>query len=160
MALEIITLPFAELKAGMLSKLGKVEGLIKGAEVLKQAEDVKVAGNIVDSAQKIDNSGVKIVKQADATFRRSMSQRRKALLRDARDETSDLTEEQRKFILDNNGNKVPEGVEVSHERPLYTAKTIEGKKALDVPDNMKSQQKTTHRNRHKVCGDQYHEYPR
>ena len=80
-------------------------------------------------------------------------------MRDADDPNSGLTAEQRKYIKDNNGYKVPKDMEVSHETPLYTAKTYEGKQALDVADNMKTLPKIDHRARHKVCGDQYHDFP-
>jgi hypothetical protein len=93
-------------------------------------------------------------------FYRSMSQRRKALLRDADDPNSGLSQEARDFIKKTDGKKVPEGYEVSHEEPLYTGKTIEQKKKLDVADNMKTQLKEIHRNRHKPCGDQFHDFPR
>ena len=89
-----------------------------------------------------------------------MSERRKALLRDAKDPNSKLTKEQREFIKANNGDRVPPGMEVSHEEPLYTAKTIEEKKALDVADNMKTMDKFTHRARHMICGDQFHLFPK
>lgn len=49
---------------------------------------------------------------------------------------------------------------MSHEKPLYTKKTIEGKKALDTADNMKTMPKTEHRDLHKTCGVTYHDYPR
>ena len=91
-------------------------------------------------------------------YSRSMAERRKALLRDADDPAADLTDDARKFIKENNGNKVPDNYEVSHEEPLYTRKTKEGKSEIDVADNMKTQPKDTHRARHKICGDQYHEF--
>ncbi len=52
-------------------------------------------------------------------YQRNMSERKKALLRDANDPNSGLSNRARKFILDNKGNKVPKGYEVSHEKPLY-----------------------------------------
>lgn len=82
------------------------------------------------------------------------------MLRDANDPNSGLSQDARDFIKKNNGNKVPEGYEVSHEKPLYTAKTVEQKREIDKTDNMKTQRKKTHRDRHKPCGDQYHDYPR
>ncbi|GGE45592.1 intein [Pedobacter psychrotolerans] len=91
-------------------------------------------------------------------FRRSMSERRKALLRDAADTNSGLSDKAREFIKKNDGNKVPKGHEVSHEKPLYTRRTSEGKRKLDKAENMKTQQKAAHRKRHKECGDQYHKY--
>ncbi|MGL4031055.1 hypothetical protein [Hafnia paralvei] len=148
MAMEVE--PYLELATGIAAL---TKGLLKFSGKMATKFVGRMGRNGVKIAEK--PAGIKAV-----NFRRSMSERRKALLRDAKDPTSDLTEVQRKFIIDNNGYKVPEGVEVSHEIPLYTAKTAEGKKALDISDNMRTQQKTTHRNRHKVCGDQYHEYPR
>lgn len=87
-----------------------------------------------------------------------MTERRKALLRDADDPNSDLDDNAREYIKTNNGKKVPKGYEVSHEEPLYTVETYEQKKELDVADNMRTQKKETHRNRHKICGDQYHSF--
>jgi hypothetical protein len=92
------------------------------------------------------------------TYQRSMAERKKALLRDAKDPNSDLSPEARAEILKTNGNKVPDGYEVSHEEPLYTRTTDAGKAELDVADNMKTQPEPTHRARHRVCGDQYHQY--
>ena len=92
-------------------------------------------------------------------YHRNMSERRKALLRDAYDPNSMLAQEARDFIIQTNGYKVPEGYEVSHKIPLYTQKTNEGKKALDVSDNMETIPKTMHRNNHKRCGKTYHGFP-
>lgn len=98
------------------------------------------------------------VKAGIDKFRRSMAERRKALLRDAKDPDSGLSDSARDFINKNNGNKVPKGHEVSHEKPLYTRRTPAGKRKLDKAENMKTQQKAAHRKRHKECGDQYHKY--
>lgn len=98
------------------------------------------------------------LKEAVDKFRRSMAERRKALLRDAKDPKSELSDRARKFIKENDGNKVPKGHEVSHEVPLYTARTPAGKRSLDKAKNMKTQQKAAHRKRHKTCGDQFHEF--
>ena len=92
-------------------------------------------------------------------FQRSKSERKKTLLRDAKDPDSGLSDRARKEILDSNGNKVPRGYEVSHEKPLYTGKTASEKEALDRASNMKTQQKAVHRKRHQKCGDQYHDFP-
>lgn len=124
-------------------------------------------GTFRDSNGKLRNPDGTYAKDPNATggktrtgdeYNRSMSERRKTLLRDADDPNADLTPEARQFIKDNNGNKVPEGYEVSHEEPLYTRSTNEGKSQIDVADNMKTQPKDTHRARHKICGDQYHEF--
>ena len=82
------------------------------------------------------------------------------MLRDADDPNSGLSQEARDYIKENKGKRVPEGYEVSHETPLYTKKTIEGKKELDKADNMKTQEKEIHRNRHRECGDQFHKFER
>lgn len=86
-----------------------------------------------------------------------MSERKKALLRDADDPNADVSPSARKFIKKHKGNKVPKGYEVSHEEPLYT-KPVSKRGELDVADNMKTQPKKKHRARHKNCGDQYHDY--
>jgi hypothetical protein len=52
---------------------------------------------------------------------------------------------------------VPEGLEVSHEIPLYT-EPPESRGKLDVPENMDTQPKPDHRARHKVGGDQYEKF--
>jgi Pretoxin HINT domain/Domain of unknown function (DUF4280) len=91
-------------------------------------------------------------------FRRSMSERRKALLRDAADPKSGLSKNARDQIEKSTGKKVPKGHEVSHEKPLYTRRTPAGKRKLDKAENMKTQRKSEHRQRHKQCGDQYHQY--
>jgi hypothetical protein len=88
-----------------------------------------------------------------------MEERRNALLRDADDPSSGLTKEQREFIRQHDGRRVPPDTEVSHEVPLYTEKTLEGKQKLDVAENMKTMDKNAHRARHKRCGDQFHDFP-
>ncbi|MCL4709085.1 pre-toxin TG domain-containing protein [bacterium] len=91
-------------------------------------------------------------------YRRSMSERRKALLRDANDPKSKLSDKARDFIKESDGKNVPQGYEVSHEEPLYTKP--KGKRCeLDVADNMKTQSKSEHRARHKECGDQFRDFP-
>ena len=95
----------------------------------------------------------------ERVYRRRMSERRKALLRDAADSGSGLSRAARAFIVANDGQRVPKGYEVSHETPLYTrpaAKRCE----LDTAENMRTQRKAEHRGRHKHCGDQFHEHPR
>ena len=106
----------------------------------------------------VHNAGDICAKEIVDKFRRSMSERKKALLRDAADPNSGLSKKAREQIEKAKGNKVPGGHEVSHEIPLYTAKTPAGKRSLDKAGNMKTQQKATHRKRHKKCGDQFHEY--
>lgn len=98
-------------------------------------------------------------KKHDTKFRRSKSERKKALLRDADDPNSDLSPTARNKIRKHKGNKVPKGYEVSHEEPLYT-KPKKDRCEFDVADNMKTQKKSTHRKRHKRCGDQYHKFPK
>jgi hypothetical protein len=92
-------------------------------------------------------------------YHRNMNERRKALLRDANVPKSMLSQEARNFIMQTDGHKVPEGYEVSHKKPLYIEKTIEGKKALDIADNMETIPKKMHRDNHKKCGKTYHKYP-
>lgn len=89
-------------------------------------------------------------------YSRNMSERRKALQRDATDPKSGLTKEQRDYIKANNGKRVPKDCEVSHNEPLELGKTYERKKALDTADNMTTMQKSEHRALHKTCGDTYH----
>jgi len=98
-------------------------------------------------------------KKHDKKYRRSKSERKKALKRDANDLTSDLDEKAREFIKEHNGDLVPPGYEVSHEEPLYTV-PHEDRCELDVEENMKTQPRSKHRVRHKKSGQQYHDYPR
>ena len=173
--------------ANAAGKLGEVEKLGEGASVLGKTAEVEKAGEAgsvvgemgeVEKASEfgmvsdVENAadagkvksvpsedGVKI-KQKTKPYRRSMSERRKALLRDSKDPNNSLGQKERDFISETNGYKVPKDYEVSHETPLYTAKTNEGKKALDISENMQTQPKDIHRLRHKYCGDQYHDFPR
>lgn len=94
--------------------------------------------------------------QEKKKYRRNMSERRKALQRDAADPDSKLTKEQRDFIKENNGHRVPKDCEVSHNEPLALGNTYERKKALDTADNMTTMQKTEHRALHMTCGSTYH----
>lgn len=98
-------------------------------------------------------------KKHDKKFRRSKSERKKALLRDADDPDSGLSDTARAFIKKHKGDRVPSGHEVSHEEPLYT-KPKSDRCELDTEDNMKTQRKSDHRKRHRRCGDQYHLYPK
>jgi hypothetical protein len=91
-------------------------------------------------------------------YPRSSSERRTALLRDADDPESELSENARKFINKTNGENVPPGYQVSHEVPLYTVPKSD-RCELDVADNLKTQPKKKHRARHRRCGQQYHDYP-
>ena len=70
------------------------------------------------------------VKAGIDKFRRSMSERKKALLRDAADPKSGLSDRARNFIKQHKGDKVPKGQEVSHEVPLCNARTVGGKRKL------------------------------
>lgn len=106
----------------------------------------------------VHNAGKICAKELVDKFRRDMSERAKALLRDARDPNSGLSQRARDQIIKSDGRKVPRGHEVSHEIPLYTARTPAGKRSLDKAGNMKTQQKAAHRKRHRRCGDQFHEY--
>jgi hypothetical protein len=108
----------------------------------------------------VHNAGPKGVclRGAADKFRRSMAERRKALLRDAADPNSGLSKKARDEIKKSKGKNVPKGHEVSHEIPLYNARTVAGKRKLDKAKNMKTQRKSDHRPRHKICGDQYHKF--
>lgn len=92
-------------------------------------------------------------------YRRRMTARREALLRDARDPKSGLSDRARAFIIRHDGHRVPWGYEVSHETPLYTEPRAK-RCTLDTAENMKTQQRWVHRKRHKKCGDQFHEFRR
>lgn len=92
-------------------------------------------------------------------YRRRVSARRAALLRDAEDPGSDLSERARAFIRRTGGYRVPPGYEVSHEKPLYTLPRDQ-RCTLDEPSNMKTQQRAVHRKRHEQCGDQFHDFRR
>lgn len=161
-----------------------VDKVDEAADAVKAVDKVDDAGDAVKAADKIDDipdppgtfrdkqgrlrnkEGGRYVKDPKAKgktsaapkYNRSMAERRKALNRDALDPNADLSDEARDFIKKNDGKNVPEGYEVSHEEPLYTRRTPEGKKEIDVADNMKTQPKDVHRARHKICGDQYHEF--
>lgn len=92
-------------------------------------------------------------------YRRRGSARREALLRDAEDPDSELSERARAFIRRTRGARVPPGYEVSHETPLYTKARGE-RCTLDRAENMKTQSRAVHRRRHQKCGDQYHRFRR
>ncbi len=51
---------------------------------------------------------------------------------------------------------MPKGYEVDHTKPLYTKKTIEGKRKLDKAENMKTMKKSAHKKCNKV---KFHKYP-
>lgn len=146
----------------------KSAGAPNAMDVLDGGKKIKVYNFEVEDFETFHVGNIKVlvhngakgicVKETAEKFRRSMAERRKALLRDAKDADSGLSDKARDFINKNNGNKVPKGHEVSHEIPLYTAKTPAGKRSLDKAGNMKTQQKAAHRKRHKECGDQFHEY--
>lgn len=96
-------------------------------------------------------------KDHSARYRRRASERRKALLNDAANPKSDLSPTARRFILKHRGYRVPRGYEVSHEKPLYMEPRAT-RCTLDHAGNMKTQQKSVHRRRHKKCGDQFHKF--
>jgi hypothetical protein len=138
----------------VLKALSKEEKLVLKAEKLAKKE-ANAAKKAAKKAAKSDGIHVKKEK-----YRRSKSERRKALKRDAKDPNSKLTKEQRDYIKEHDGNKVPKDCEVSHDTPLYTEKTIEGKKSLDTADNMTTMPKNEHRDLHKTCGASFHDFPR
>lgn len=165
-------LELAMLVGPLVDKLG---GILKAAEATRAAEAARAAevARVAEGARAVEitrTSESKVAKSGISSldgiqvrakkFFRSKVERRKTLLRDARDPNSGLTQEAREFILEHDGYKVPPGYEVSHERPLYTADTVDEKRALDVESNMKTMKKIDHRARHRICGNQYHEFPR
>lgn len=115
----------------------------------------KVFGKLDDAKKHVDDLAK--AGKAGETFRRSKAERRRALLRDAEDPSSGLSDEARQFIREHDGMRVPPGHEVSHETPLYTLPKPD-RGTLDVSDNMKTQERETHRKRHQVGGDQHEEY--
>lgn len=98
-------------------------------------------------------------KHDEGKYQRSRSERKKALLRDAEDPNSGLSQRARDFIIATGGELTPRGHEVSHEEPLYTKPRGERCK-LDKADNLKTQQRAKHRARHRRCGQQYHKFPK
>lgn len=144
---------------------GAVQGAAGGAGSAVAA--ALRAGKTAAAEAKAVESGVEGARSTRAgeevkpkILRRSIAERRKALLRDAEDPNSKLTQEQRDFIRSTNGERLPPGLEVSHEVPLYTGNDIAEKQALDKSENMIAMDKSEHRARHVVCGDQYHDYSR
>ena len=95
---------------------------------------------------------------AEGKYQRSRSERKKALLRDADDLNSGLSNRARTFIIKTGGWYTPRGYEVSHEIPLYTL-PHEIRCLGDNAKNMKTQQRSKHRRRHKTGGDQHTAYP-
>jgi len=114
------------------------------------------------NGQLIDSKTGKYVKDPNTVdFKRSKSERKKALLKDAKDPNSGLSDRARKQILDSNGNKVPTGYEVDHKKPLYTEKSVKGKESLDKIDNMQTIRKSEHKKLHTPCNrTKFHKYPR
>ncbi|MBC8017396.1 MAG: DUF4150 domain-containing protein [Verrucomicrobia bacterium] len=131
---------------------------LKGAEekALKESEK-KAAREATHTVTKSSAGGATIKKEK---FYRSKSERRKTLKRDAEDSNSQLDQKARDHIKETDGKKVPGGYEVSHDTPLYTERTIEGKRSLDTADNMTTMPKNNHRDLHKTCGDSFHDFPR
>ena len=129
-------------------------------ETLPPGTKRNAAGRLIDSktGRFVIDPNKKPKANKKPKYNRNITERKKALMRDANDPNSGLSNRARKQIIDSKGNKVPKGYEVSHEKPLYNARTEEGKKALDKMDNMKTEQKAKHRKRHKECGNQYHEF--
>ena len=150
-------------KAAAVGRMAKVnKNVVKSKVVKNQAPVPKTPQKkqtnpacVGNCAQRQKNTNAP---KKNKKYSRNLQERRKALLRDANDPKSDLTKEAREYIKQHDGKKVPFNHEVSHEIPLYTQKTNQGKKALDVADNMKTQSKLAHRIRHKICGDQYHQF--
>ena len=61
-------------------------------------------------------------------------------------------------LLDRNRIVILEPLQNSFAYNISNKSTKEGKTETDVADNMKTQPKDAHRARHKICGDQYHQY--
>ncbi len=141
------------------------------ADKLKKVEDAKKKADAAKKAGKEKTECGKGKKKCedkcpycgrarhDTKYRRDMAERKKALLRDAKDPNSGLSPEARKFIIASGGDNVPPNHEVSHEKPLYT-KPYSKRCTLDKAWNMKTQPKPEHRVRHEKCGDQYHQFPK
>lgn len=136
----------------------KLEREIAEKAIKKKAEKKALKKTAKGSAEKSGKDGLAVA--GKQKFYRSKSERRKALKRDAEDSNSKLTKEQREYIKENDGNKVPKDCEVAHKEPLYTAKTVEDKRKLDVAENMETMQKSEHRASHKPCGVTFHDFPR
>lgn len=126
--------------------------------VAKKMAKEKVRKELAAEAAKSELKNVHITKRTP--YRRNMSERRKALLRDANDPASALTKEEREFIKKHKGKRVPPGRQVAHEKPLYTGRTIAEKKKLDTVDNMRTLPKDEHMKSHEKCGFTYHKYPK
>lgn len=119
-------LDWALLLGGVVTKISKGgKALYKIANKGKALEEIRKKRQALNAEIKAGRAkkGAVVEKKTAEKYRRNMAERRKALLRDAKDPNSGLTKEQREFILKHDGNRVPEGLEVSHERPLYTAST-------------------------------------
>lgn len=140
------------------------------SDVLPEGTKLNVAGRLfnIKTGQFVKGYN-KISKTSNRPYNRNMSERKKALLRDAKDYDSGLSDDARKYIKDTNGNKVPDkkynkdytGIDdyaVHHEEPLYTEKSLEGKKALDKSDKMKTIPKQDHIDTHSYCGNTYHKF--
>ncbi|NTE03128.1 DUF4280 domain-containing protein [Agrobacterium tumefaciens] len=167
-------------KTGELAKAGKIaeeaNATTKALEAAKAAEEAKKArtlGEVVsENADELaettirDKNGIlrkkngRFAKDPNTVeFKRNISERKKALLRDAKDPNSGLSDKARKEILKSNGNSVPKGYEVDHKEPLYTRKTIDGKQSLDKAENMKTMRKSEHKKLHTPCNKiKYHKY--
>ena len=163
-------------EAARLAKVAEeANAAAKAAEAANAAEKAKTArtlGEVVsESADDFstiirDKNGVlrkkngQFAKDSNTVeFKRNISERKKALLRDAKDPNSELSDKARKEITKSNGNKVPKGYEVDHTEPLYTRKTNEGKQSLDKAENMKTMRKSEHKKLHTPCNKiKYHKY--
>ena len=144
------------LKEWTLGKLPKSKKGIFGKKSIGTYRDKQ--GRLRDEQGRFVKDSNKKPSNNKTPYQRNIEERRKALLRDAKDPNSRLSDRARRQIIKSDGRKAPKGYEVSHEKPLYTRTSNEGKKKLDVEKNMKTQRKSEHRKRHKQCGDQYHKF--
>ncbi|MFD2287258.1 DUF4280 domain-containing protein [Pedobacter petrophilus] len=165
-------------EAARVAKIAKeANATAKALEVAEAAEKAKKArtlGEVVsegadDLAETTfrDKNGVLRKKNGQfakdpktVAFKRSISERKKALIRDAKDPNSGLSDKARKEILQSKGDNVPKGHEVDHTEPLYTGRSIAEKQALDKEYNMKTMRKSEHKKLHTRCNKvKFHKYP-
>ena len=164
MAEILVTALYAALLVTLsLGVLGLAKGPNGGSTGLAGAQqDAKTMSNdpVGSAGKSCEDKCPKCGRKKHDTGRypRSKAEKRKTLLRDAEDPNSDLAESARKFIRKHEGENVPPGYEVSHEEPLYTVPKAD-RCELDKADNMKTQPRKTHRDRHKRCGQQFHDFP-
>lgn len=166
----------AQLSANFTKVLERIRmgSVIKvGKKIEKIADDLDPPGTKRNSiGQLYDEKTGRYVKDPKTigkskkpAYKRNISERRKALLRDK----DKLDPKAKEYIEKHNGRKVPNkkynkdydgdiDYEVHHNEPLYTKKTPETKKAIDDADNMTTIPKREHIDSHSWCGNTYHKY--